>query len=563
MSIPNTLLIPENFAPKTSVVELDIEGRVSKQLSYEQLIRASTDLLDGPATSILRKGNTAALFIPNGTEFVVVALALLRRGMVVLPLNPALKMDQITGILDQVKPVVVIGTEGNADSLRSASGGEIRVLTCPKLENDPKRDGDDFLKDFVLGSSDSNDAPSAYATVDGDAVRTLGPDNPAVLLFTSGTTGSPKGVSLTHRNILTSIDIISQAHQLTEHDTCMLITPLFHVAGFCASMLLTLITGGTLVIQPPGVPSSRFWQDLIQHDVTWFHAVPALLKILLKFDSVTEFKHTERNPLRFVRCGGSPLSNDLLQEAEAATGKPLLEIYGLTESSPGIFCNKVDSPVGHQAGMFPIPSQVELKIVVPEPTALSGSLATLSLESNNEVDSVAPQPDVGELCLRGPSIITEYVYADAASNVSSFDTDGFFRTGDLTGRVGQDGKFVQLRGRLKEAVNKGGEKINPAEVDNVIIQHDDIVEAACFAAQDEEFGEDICAAVIVKPYRDVSTLKLQQSFRKDLRRFLRKKLVGFQIPRDIHFVDSLPKTALGKYKRRELTERYGKLDLAS
>ncbi|KAF7553296.1 hypothetical protein G7046_g7132 [Stylonectria norvegica] len=547
MSLPNTLRVPGNLGTKTSVIELNEEGQIATQLSYEQLRRSSSSFLNDPVLGTLRKGDTVALFVPNCVEFVVLAVALLQRGVVILPLNPALKQEQIAASLGQVKPVLVIGTEQNIDSLHaaSASGGEFTVIQCPKLERYLKEDMDAALGDFARGPSDSNVTSSALATAD--------PHDPAVLLFTSGTTGTPKGVRLTHRNILTSIDIISQAHQLTEHDTCMLITPLFHVAGFCASMLLTLVTGGTLVIQPPGVPSPRFWQQLIHHDVTWFHAVPALLKILLKFPSVGEIKQTEGNRLRFMRCGASPLSNDLLEDAEEVTGKPLLEIYGLTESSPGIFCNKIDSPIVREAGTFPIPRQVDLKIVIPDPT----------VELNNEVTTVVSQSDVGELCLRGPSIITEYVYADATSNVSSFDADGFFRTGDLARRVSQDGNFVQLKGRLKEAVNKGGEKINPAEVDNAIIKHGDVLEAACFAVQDKEFGEDIATAVVVKPHRDVSTLKMQQVFRKDLRRFLRKELIGFQIPRDIHFVDSLPKTALGKYKRRELTERYGKLDPAS
>lgn len=494
MSLPKTLTLPESPGVKTAVIELDVEGRVATELSYKQLARASSGLLGSSVANTLRKGETAVLLMPNGAELVAVGLALLSQGVVVLPLNPALKPDQVSEVLEHVKPSVIIGTEENIESLHKASSGKGTILKCPKLENYSVKDGNVNLENFVLSVHAYPNGTSLADTTTGDNndIASPGPDDPAVLLFTSGTTSSPKGVILTHRNILTSIEIISKAHQLTEEDNCMLVTPLFHVAGFCASMLITLVTGGTLVIQPPGVPSANFWQHLIQHRITWFHAVPALLKILLKFQGVADFKHAEGNLVRFVRCGGSPLSTDLMEEAEATTGKPLLEIYGLTESSPGIFCNRFDSDDARQAGTFPIPSQVQLRIMKPEPAALNGDLATLSFDPNNEADTVISEPEVGELCIRGPSVITRYVYADAAANASAFDAEGFFHTGDLARRVGPGGTYVQLRGRIKEAVNKGGEKINPVEVDNAILQHEAISEVACFAAQDEEFGEDIC-----------------------------------------------------------------------
>ena len=492
MAIPEILLVPDAFGDKTSVLELDAEGRIATKLSYDELTKAASRVLDGPTSELLHKGDIAVLFMPNSAEFVAVVFALLRRGIIVFPLNPALKSDQISGVLRQVRPAAIIGTEMNVGLLSTASGGEVPVLQSPRLGNDSTKDGTVSIEDFVLAlHSGSKNASSARVT-NGDAETAINPADPALLLFTSGTTGSQKGVALTHRNLLTSIDIVSKAHHITEQDTCNLITPLFHVSGFCTSMLLTLITGGTLVIQPPGVPSFNFWQHLIQHGVTWFHVVPALLKILLKFPGVGEFKHSEANVLRFMRCSGSPLSDNLLTEAEAVTGKPLLEIYGLTESASGIFCNTLDGNYNRRAGRFPVPRNADLKIVPVEATELSTDLAMLTLENNPEVNNLPPQSQVGELYIRGPNVITEYTHSEASTNASSFDADSFFHTGDLAQRVGQDGNFVQLMGRLKEAINKGGEKINPAEVDDAIIQHGEVLEAACFAAPDEEFGEDIC-----------------------------------------------------------------------
>lgn len=485
MFVPNILVIPDDLGDKTSVIELDADGGVVLKLSYEQLTRATSSLLHDSAIALLRKGDIVAVMIPNSIEFVVVALALLKRGLIIFPLNPALKPDQIAAVFHQIKPALLIETKANVASLDAASCGEYVVLQFPKLDSDTIEAGQLILRKISHSPhSDSDISPlnkNTYANVS----TAPDPDDAAVLLLTSGSTGLPKGVSLTHRSMLTTIGIVSQAHHITDADTCMLITPLFHVSGFCTSMLLTLVTGGTLVIQPPGVPPPKFWQHLIQHRVTWFHAVPALLKILLKFHGATEFRHAEENLLRYVRCSGSPLSNDLLEEVEAVTGKPLLEIYGLTETSSAVMYNVLGSTCSRRGGTFPVPSHVELKIAKLEP---QGS----SFESDRVITTEVSETEIGEVHLHGPSIIKRYVYADTGSNASAFDATGFFRTGDLARYVGQDRKYIQLVGRVKEAINKGAEKINPHEVEDVITGHDDVEQSACFAAPDEEFGEDIC-----------------------------------------------------------------------
>lgn len=501
-TLPEVLVVPErnNAAGKPALVGLDDSGSVKATFSYNQLLAAVGRLVENDfQRSRLNRGDTVVLLMPNSVEVAVVMLALLHRGLVVFPLNPALKTDEVGRLLDDVKPALVVTGTRNSEQVLKAFGDKVDIATA--YRPNPEDATEMSLKVY------SSPQQTSGHLIQGAQGQHPTPGDAAVLLFTSGTTGRPKGAVLTHANILVSCNIIATNTKLTSEDICMLITPMFHVAGLCASLLVTLLTGGTVII-PPFPPSPLFWQQIEDHKVTWFHAVPTLHRMLLGLDSFHESQPGETldqrrqracRTLRFARSGGSAISPALFAAVEKATDRPLVEIYGLTETSPGIFCNLVDSPVQRQPSVFPIPAQVELKVVQTRsgqafigPDHLPGQ----SIQDQGE--------ETGEVWLRGPSIITKYAYGEPAQTALAFDGQGFFSTGDLARRISGQGDRIQLIGRVKEMINKAGEKISPQEVEDAILEHEKVKEAACFAAYDENFGEDICKCDL--PYISVAFL---------------------------------------------------------
>jgi acyl-CoA synthetase (AMP-forming)/AMP-acid ligase II len=423
--------------------------------SYNDINRSVASIQQGLARAGIGKGSKVALVLPNGLEFVTAFLAVLNQRSIAAPINPQYKQEEYNETFQLIQPSVLI-TVGSDSGAPSASIIAARICGIPVARCIRDRR---VIK--IVLEEDRYTEPVALVSI-----CDIQPDDMALLLYTSGTTGAPKGVILTHQNILVSMKIIIQAHELSPRDRCMLITPLFHVAGLCASLLCTLFSGGCAII--PSSLAASFWQDFKDYEATWFHGVPTLHRILLSFP------RPEKMPaIRFVRSGGSELSVETFRRLEEDLKAPVLEIYGLTETAPGIFCNKLGSL--RRPAFFPIPSAIEVKILV----SLNASEPLPILENAAEVE--------GEICIRGKNVMSGYVNNPAANNESFID--GFFRTGDL-GVLHKDG-YLQLTGRIKEVINKGGEKVSPSEIENIVLAHEAIREVACFKVQDEMYGEDI------------------------------------------------------------------------
>lgn len=312
-------------------------------------------------------------------------------------------------------------------------------------------------------------------------------------------------------------DNIVATYQLTPEDRTYLVMPLFHVHGLQAGFLAPLLSGGTVIV-PAKFSASEFWHDFIKYRANWYTAVPTIHQILLKSPLPSPIP-----PIRFIRSCSSPLSPTTFHALEATLHAPVLEAYAMTEAAHQMTSNPLP-PAARKPGTVGIGQGVEVRILNSDGTPL-------------------PQGSEGEICIRGVNVTKGYINNDKA-NKESFTSDGFFRTGDQ-GKLDSEG-YVQITGRIKELINRGGEKISPIEVDNALAAHPAVSEAVSFALESELYGQEVGAAVVVKAGNKVTV--------EQLKVFVAEKLSRFKIPTKIWFIDVMPKTATGKIQRRLVAE---------
>ena len=293
-----------------------------------------------------------------------------------------------------------------------------------------------------------------------------------------------------------SIDNIQQTYHLSPTDRTMLVMPLFHVHGLLCGLLATFFSGGSMIV-PTKFSAGEFWEDFITHKANWYTAVPTIHQILLK--------NPPPNPkpmIRFIRSCSSPLSPTVFHELERVYSAPVLEAYAMTEAAHQMTSNPLP-PGKRKPGSVGVGQGVEVKIL-------------------DEAGKELAQGAEGEICIRGENVTKGYLNNEAA-NKSSFTKEGFFRTGDQ-GKLDEDGHVV-ITGRIKELINKGGEKISPIELDNVLTRHPAVSEAVSFAIEDEMYGQDIGVAVVLKAGK---TLK-----EDELRGWVAEKLAKFKTPKKV------------------------------
>lgn len=297
----------------------------------------------------------------------------------------------------------------------------------------------------------------------------------------------------------------------------MLVMPLFHVHGLLCGLLAPLYTGGSMVV-PPKFSATEFWGDFITHKANWYTAVPTIHQILLKNPTPSP-----KPVIRFIRSCSSPLSPTVFQKLEETYGAPVLEAYAMTEASHQMTSNPLP-PAQRKPGSVGLGQGVEVRILT---------------EQGEEV----PQGSEGEICIVGENVTKGYLNNPEA-NASSYHKNGFFRTGDQ-GKKDEDG-YIIITGRIKELINKGGEKISPIELDNVLTRHPKISEAVSFAIPDEVYGQDIGVAVVLK--------KDEQLTASELKDWMEERSAKFKVPKKVYFTDIMPKTATGKIQRRIVAE---------
>jgi acyl-CoA synthetase (AMP-forming)/AMP-acid ligase II len=481
----DTLLDVIEVAPgaATALILPDSDARVS----YDSLRRQVTDVAGALAAAGIGPGDRVAMALPNGLATIVGFLAASIAGTAA-PLNPAYRYEEFVFYLEDTNAKVLILPPDGADEARRAA----QDRGVPVLVAETNREGEVRIA-----------GPSGQA-------RGPDPEDIALVLHTSGSTGRPKRVPLRHRNLAVSVRNIARTYGLGDRDVSLCVMPLFHVHGLMASTLATFYTGGTVVV-PPKFNALSFARIVRDYGVTWYSAVPTIHQLVVGRRAGAEGFPT----LRFVRSCSASLSPDLMQKMEDHFGVPVLEAYGMTEAS-------------HQMASNPLPPSARKPGSVGPGTGVEISIRD---EGGNSLPSGTP----GEVCIKGPNVIREYENNPEATAKSFFGD--WFRTGDQ-GYLDAEGYLV-LTGRLKELINRGGEKIAPREIDEVLLAHPAVAEAVCFGVPHPAWGEEVAAAVVLKG----------EATEQEVSAFCRERLAEFKVPKKIHIVETIPRTATGKIQR--------------
>ena len=348
-----------------------------------------------------------------------------------------------------------------------------------------------------------------------------GPDDVALVLHTSGTTSRPKIVPLLHRNVCATAENIRRTLRLEAGDRCLNVMPLFHIHGLMACVLSTLHAGGS-VYCAPGFNALRIFGWLADADPTWYSAVPTMHQAILA-RAGRNAGIVERLRLRFIRSSSAALPSRVMAELEEAFGAPVVEAYAMTEAAHQMTCNPLP-PAARKPGTVGIAAGPEVSVM-----DAAGS-------------HLAPGEE-GEIVIRGPNVTPGYENNEAA-NREAF-THGWFRTGDQ-GFRDEDGYFT-ITGRLKEIINRGGEKISPREVDEVLMDHPAVQQVVTFAMPHPKLGEEVAAAVVLREGAEAGP--------GDVRDFAAGRLAGFKVPRKVVILDEIPKGPTGKLRRIGLADQ--------
>jgi acyl-CoA synthetase (AMP-forming)/AMP-acid ligase II/thioesterase domain-containing protein/acyl carrier protein len=431
--------------------------------------------------------------------------------MTCAPLNPAYSEREFEYYLDALRPDAVIvpaGLDVPARTVAHARG--IRII-----ESSPHRENEAGL--FVLTTP-----PQAHSALNGFAR----PNDVALLLHTSGTTSRPKIVPLTHINVCTEAYDLHVAHELCEADRCLNIMPLFHASGLIGSVLPSLVAGASIVCTPIS-DATKFFEWMDEFHPTWYAGTPAMHQALL-VEASRNRRLIHRSPLRFIRSSTAPLPGPVLTALEELFSAPVIEAYGLTESSAHIASNPLP-PRERKAGSVGL------------------ALGSSQVAVMDEAGGLLPPNKTGEIVLRGATVMHGYEN-NPTTNASTF-ANGWFRTGDQ-GFL-DDAGYLFITGRLKEIINRGGQKIAPREIEEALLGHPAVAEVAAFAIPHPRLGEDIAAAVVL---RDNAPVR-----HNEIRDFARARLVSFKVPSRFVFVGAIPRGATGKVQRLDLAERLGLL----
>jgi acyl-CoA synthetase (AMP-forming)/AMP-acid ligase II len=446
----------------------------------------------------LQPGEPVAIVLPNGLEYLVCFLAVTRARLVAAPLNSAYKADEFRFYLEDIGARAII-----APPELHPVHDVARALNLPLWH--PRRD---VACRVILEGAGLAGGASALP----DPPRA---DDIALFLHTSGTTSRPKGVPLTHGNLMASIGNISAHYKLGPADTGLVVMPLFHVHGLMGATLAPLFAGGTVVI-PARFSAGGFWPAARAHRVNWYSAVPTIHQVLLSRADADEAP--AHSNFRFIRSCSAALAPATLAQLENRFDAPVLEAYAMTEASHQMTSNPLP-PAVHKPGSVGCGTNVGVAIM-------------------DEAGNLLPTGTAGEVVVRGPNVTRGY-HNNAEANAAAF-TNGWFRTGDR-GVLDIEG-YLTLIGRIKELINRGGEKISPLEVDAALLSHPAVAEVATFAAPDPKYGEEVCAAVVLKG----------NATEAELLAHCRDRLADFKVPKVLYVVKELPRTATGKIQRRHV-----------
>ena len=476
----------------------EADGRTFSYLEFQAAVNRAAELLQAQG---ITKGDVVSLLMPNGVEYVIAYFACWKLGALAGPVNSLLKEHEIAFVMNnsEAKAILV-----HSDFQRIIEGIKTEL---PQLKSVIKFDDE---------AEATRDCPTTLSSSD------VGRDDDAIIIYTSGTTGKPKGCLLTHGNIIANARQISDWLKFTEADRLLTIMPLFHMNAVSVTTMSALYAGGSTVVSPK-FSASKFWNIISDYQITSFGSVATMLSMLLNNYSDGVPKGLKTDQLRFAMCGSAPVPAEVMRKFEATFNCPVIEGYGLSEST----CRSTFNPPDERrrAGSCGLPIGNEMRVVD---------------DNDNEV----ADGELGEIVLRGENILKGY-FKNPEATASAF-RGGWFHTNDI-GYRDRDG-FFYIVDRKTDMIIRGGENIYPREIDEVLYQHPAVASAATIGVPDSLYGEEVAAFIVLKDGRDATPDELIQH--------CRRALADYKCPKTIRIVADIPKGPTGKLLKRELARNY-------
>ena len=479
-------------------------------MSYGALRTLSSDVRAALGGFGIGRGDRVAIVLPNGPEMAS-AFVTIAQAAVTAPLNPAYREDEFAFYLEDLKAkAIVVAEDYDGPALAAAERFGLTVLRL-------------WVEEGALAGAFRLSGPAGKAP-DGEPAS----DDIALILHTSGTTSRPKIVPLLQSNVAASARHIRTSLELSPADRCLNVMPLFHIHGLVAAVSASLASGASIWCAP-GFDALRFFGWMSDARPTWYTAVPTMHQAILS-RAGRNAEVIGANPLRFIRSSSASLPPQVFQALAETFGAPVIESYGMTEAAHQM-CSNPLPPRAQKAGSVGVAAGPEVRVA-------------------HEVEDRLAE-GVGEVVISGPNVTPGYEGNPDANAKSFFEADGkrWFRTGDQ-GAFDHEG-YLRLTGRLKEIINRGGEKISPLEVDEVLMDHPAIAQCVAFAIPHPKLGEEVGAAVVLRDGAEASE--------QEIRGFASERMADFKVPRKIVILDEIPKGATGKMQRIGMA---GKLGLA-
>ena len=453
------------------------------------------------------RNDPVAIVLPNGPEMASAFIGI-AAGATTAPLNPAYKAEEFEFYLSDLSAKLLV-VESGSDSPARDAAAKLGIAVAELVPSGG------VAGVFELTGEAVGTPPAQGGLADRDDI--------ALVLHTSGTTSRPKIVPLSHANVCATARHIRESLALTPSDVCVNIMPLFHIHGLMAAVLSSLAAGAA-VFCSPGFNAMKFFAWMKEANPTWYTAVPTMHQMILS-RAARNREIIESGRLRLIRSSSASLPPQVMSELEECFGAPVIESYGMTEAA-------------HQMASNPLPPRER------KPGSV-GVAAGPDVAIMDDAGNLLATETIGEVVIRGPNVTAGY-QNNPEANAGAF-TEGWFRTGDQ-GVIDADG-YLRLTGRLKEIINRGGEKISPREVDEVLLDHPEVKQAVTFAMPHEKLGEEIAAAIILDDGAGVTE--------SDIREFAGGRLADFKVPRKVVFLEEIPKGPTGKLQRIGLAKKLG------
>lgn len=504
------------------------------RLSYQQLDERVDRLAAGFLSIGLYKGDRIGIWAPNRVEWLISQLATARIGLILVNINPAYRTSELEYALNKVGARALITAQQFKSSdyigmlrelmpeLDSAKPGRLRAEKLPELRSIIHLSSATVAGAFSFDDVLSRAASGGLSRLDSIS-SSLDAHDIINIQFTSGTTGSPKGASLSHYNIINNAVFCAQAMAFGERDRLLIAVPLYHCFGMVLGNLACISTGATMVFATEGFDAGECLSAIEQEGCTAMHGVPTIFASLLDH---AEFSSRRTRTLRTGIMAGAPCPRRLMQRVVDEMGATEVTIaYGMTETSPVSFQSDVDDDLDRRVSTVGrVHPHVEVKIV------------------NDEGGTVAVD-QTGQLLTRGYAVMKGY-WADDDANAKAISADGWMRTGDLATIDAQG--YCVIAGRLTDMVIRGGENIYPREVEEFLYTHSAIQSAHVFGIPDDQYGEQLCAWIVLHPGQSLDE--------SALREFCKNKIAHYKIPVEIRFVDDFPVTVTGKPQKYRMRE---------